>query len=71
MELSSRIERVYLHLEDATSPRGARSWFARRARVTPWTVTRWLRGDRSFDGAALAVLEMLEAQAGLSHPDPR
>ena len=71
MELSARIERVYQQLEEASSPRGARTWFAKKARVTPWTVTRWLRGDRSFDGSALSVLELLEAQAGFSPHDPR
>lgn len=38
-------------------------WFAGLARVTPWTVTRWLRGQRQFRGAALSLLEQLEAQS--------
>lgn len=63
-KLKTRIERVYLALEpEATSSYGALSWFARKARVYPYTVTRWLKGERPFAGPALALLEELETQA--------
>lgn len=69
MELLARIERVYLHLEQRSTPHGARAWFARQARVTPWTVSRWLSGARPFQGSPAAVLELLERRAGLTPTD--
>lgn len=65
VELSARIERVYVTLEKRPSAYGARSWFARKARVTPYTVTRWINEERAFQGAPLSVLEMLEERAGI------
>lgn len=63
-DLAARIERVYLALTGATSPRGARAWFARRAGVVPYTVSRWLSGEREPGGPVLALLAALEHEAG-------
>lgn len=60
--LSARIEAAYMRRTGSTSPRGARAWFARQARVRPYTVTRWLAGALPFSGPPLAVLELLEAE---------
>lgn len=66
-KLKIRIIRVYRALEpSAESDHGALSWFARQARVQPWTVTRWLTGRRRFDGPALSLLEQLELKAASS-----
>jgi hypothetical protein len=63
-ELKDRIICVYrAHVPDAQTDHGALSWFARQAHVKPWSVTRWLTGRRRFRGAALSLLERLEAQA--------
>ena len=63
-KLEKRIIRVYRALNpETTSDHGALSWFARRARVKPYSVSRWLKGRRRFRGAAAALLEELEAQA--------
>lgn len=70
MELSARIERVYMALEAKRAPRGARAWFARQAKVAPYTVSRWISGERGFQGSPVSVLELLEHRAGISHPDP-
>lgn len=61
--LLGRIEAVYVVLEGRRSKRGARAWFARQARVRPYTVSRWLSGQRAFHGPALALLEELERRA--------
>jgi hypothetical protein len=66
-DLAARLEAAYMRRTGATSPRGARAWFARQARVRPFTVSRWLAGAIPFSGPPLAVLELLEA--GPSHPD--
>lgn len=60
-ELAQRIEAAYMRRTGRASPRGARAWFARQARVRPYTVTRWLGGALPFSGPPLAVLELLEA----------
>jgi hypothetical protein len=63
-KLKTRIVCVYRALEpDAESDYGALAWFARKARVYPYTVTRWLTGQRPFAGPAAALLEELETQA--------
>lgn len=62
MSLACRIERVFCALEGRHSPHGARAWFARQAKVHPYTVSRWLAGS-TFEGPPLAVLEMLEERA--------
>jgi hypothetical protein len=59
-----RIERVFLALEERQHPYGARAWFARQAKVRPYSVSRWLH--QPLRGRALAVLEQLEARAALS-----
>jgi hypothetical protein len=59
--LSARIEAAYMRRTGSKTPRGARAWFARQARVRPYTVTRWLGGALPFSGPPLAVLELLEA----------
>lgn len=61
-ELRDRIVIIFRAHTGATSDRGACSWFARKADVNPWTVTRWLTGRRPFRGPPLALLEALEAQ---------
>lgn len=66
MKLQKRIIRVYRAHTGREQDRGALSWFARQARVRPYSVTRWLNGQRRFKGSALAVLENLEAQAGIT-----
>lgn len=65
IDLAARIERVYQALEQTDDPKGARAWFARQARVQPRAVSRWLGGERAFEGPPLAVLELLEERAGL------
>lgn len=57
-EIATRIECVYMALEGAEDPRGARAWFARRAHSHPTTVSRWLSGELS--GPALGLLEEME-----------
>lgn len=69
MTLSCRIERVFCTLEGRRSAHGARAWFARQAKVRPYTVSRWLAGS-TFEGPPLAVLELLEARAGIEPLDP-
>jgi hypothetical protein len=59
-DLAARIEQAYQRQTGADSPRGARAWFARRARVTPRHVSRILSGDAPLDGPLLSVLELLE-----------
>jgi DNA-binding transcriptional regulator YiaG len=65
--LAARIEAAYMRRTGRSTPRGARTWFARQAKVHKQSVRRWLSGERPFDGPALAVLELLEA--GPSHSD--
>lgn len=60
-----RIERVYRLLEKTENPYGARAWFARKARVYPYSVSRWLRHPQRFQGPPLSVLELLEKEAGI------
>jgi hypothetical protein len=63
--IAQRIEKVYMALEHTEDPRGSRSWFARRARVTPRHVSRLVAGDSPLEGPVLSVLELLEsASAG-------
>lgn len=62
-EFRSRLLSVYFTLEKTTVDDGVHVWFAAFAQVTPWTVTRWLNGQRRFRGAALSLLEQLEHQA--------
>lgn len=62
----ARIERVYMVLERQDNERGALAWFARKARVGPVTVSRWLtdgKEARPFNGTAEGLLEALEALA--------
>lgn len=64
MNLSDRINAVYLTHTGRDKPRGAKAWFARTLRVsTRGTVTRWCKGTEPFDGSALACLELLELLA--------
>jgi hypothetical protein len=65
--LAARIEAAYMKRTGSPKPRGARTWFARQAKVHKQSVRRWLSGERPFDGPALAVLELLEASP--SHSD--
>jgi hypothetical protein len=62
-DLGARIERAYMKTTGAPDPRGARAWFARTARVQPRAVSRWLSGERAFDGPAAALLDLLEQRA--------
>lgn len=73
-EFRERVENVYLELcppEERAGEKvpwetpeawGAIRWFARRAKVVPSTAERWVAGDRSIPGPALALLEELERQ---------
>ena len=63
--LADRIEAAYRALEGCETAYGARAWFARQAKVHPWTVTRWIAGSPEIAGPPLAVLELLERQAGI------
>lgn len=56
-----------MHVESGSTD-ALHVWFARLARVTPWTVTRWLNGKRQFRGAALSLLEQLEQRASSAVP---
>lgn len=67
VNLAARIEAAYMRRTGSTTPRGARTWFARQAKVHKQSVRRWLSGERPLSGPALAVLELLEA--GPSHSD--
>lgn len=59
--LRRRIEEAYRsHNPDASSAHGALAWFAREARVHPVSVSRWVGGERTPSGPALAVLRLLE-----------
>lgn len=58
--IASRIEAAYMRRTGKPTPHGARAWFARQARVRPYTVSRWLGGLLPFSGPPLAVLELLE-----------
>lgn len=60
--LKKRIERVYRAQTGSRNNRGAVLWFAGLARVNPYSVKRWISGERQFRGAALALLETLETQ---------
>lgn len=64
-DLAQRIEAAYMRRTGSSTPRGARAWFARQARVRPYSVSRWLAGA-PLAGPPLAVLELLEAD---SHSD--
>lgn len=66
MILKERIERVYMALEGKDSPRGARTWFARKAGLAPRSVSRWFSGSRTFRGPAMGLLVQLEERAGLT-----
>lgn len=59
--LSSRIEAAYMRHTGRITPHGARAWFADRAKVRRYTVSRWVSGEIPFSGPPLAVLELLEA----------
>lgn len=63
-DLAQRIEAAFMRRTGKPSPYGARAWFARTARVHPYTVSRWLSGARPLEGPPLAVLELLEADEG-------
>ena len=67
-ELRARIERVYQTLEKEDKTRGALSWFARQARVTPVSVSRWLTDGQEHRPplpTAVALLECMEKLAEL------
>jgi len=65
-DLARRIEAAYMRRTGSTTPYGARAWFARQARVRPYSVSRWLAGA-PISGPPLAVLELLEGEP--SHAD--
>jgi hypothetical protein len=65
-DLASRIGAAYMRRTGKSTPHGAKAWFARQAKVRPYSVSRWLAGA-PFQGPPLAVLELLEA--GPSHSD--
>lgn len=58
-----RIEDTFKELTGAETERGALAWFARRAHVVPYTVSRWVGGQVSPPGPAVGLLEELERQA--------
>lgn len=64
---AQRVERAYLSLERRGTTRGARAWFARQARVRPYTVSRWVAANTDSP-RALSILEQLETRAGLPIP---
>jgi hypothetical protein len=59
-DLATRIEAAYMRRTGRTTPRGARTWFARQARCHKQSVSRWIAGTVPFEGPPLAVLELLE-----------
>lgn len=77
--LRRRIQAVWMATTESDHPRGAYSWFARRARVRPRTVRLWMTGQhnpaRSPEGRrALGMLKRLEnkgAKATLKRAEKR
>src|SRR5690606_39446601 len=73
-DLGKRIERLYRAHPDgaAAEEHGERRvrgqvWFARRAGVDPRTVRRWVRGERRPPGPVLALLAVMEREAGVAN----
>ena len=63
-DLATRIEAAYMQRTGAASPRGARLWFAREARVCPEHLSRVLGGARALSGRVLMALDYLERRGG-------
>lgn len=57
--LARRVERAYMETTGSRTPRGARAWVGRLARIHPVSVSRMLGGDLPADRIE-AVLDALE-----------
>ncbi len=65
-QLARRIQVLWMAVTGSDHPRGAYSWFARKAGVAPHTVRKWVTGAHAPDSTtgerALKRLAELEAE---------